>query len=92
MMNNMNLTPEKINQFLEITGKQLGEDPETLRSSLEKGNAEALLNSLDPKYRKKVNQVMSDPDQIQKIMQSEQVINLLGKIMGGSKQEQENRK
>ena len=48
----------------------LNADPETLERAVEKGDAQALLNALNPAELQKVQAVLQDPEAMKKIMNS----------------------
>ena len=78
-MNNINLSDMKKNALLQMAGKKLGTDPETLKKSLETGSVDQLIGSLDPKTAQQVNALISTPGALESLLASEQVKKLLGK-------------
>ena len=72
----------QLNMLLQMAGKKLGTDPETLRKTLENGNADVLLKQ-SKGQNDQLKQVLSNPELASKLMDSPQAKELLKKLMGG---------
>ncbi len=72
----------QLNMLLKMAGKKLGTDPETLRKTLENGNADVLLKQ-SKGQNDQLKQVLSNPELASKLMDSPQAKELLKKLMGG---------
>lgn len=74
------LPPEQLNSLLQMAGKQLGKNPQQLKSQLESGQVGQALNGLDPKKAAQINAILNNPAQIQQILNNPQVQNLINSL------------
>lgn len=82
MANQINFTPEQINQMLQMASQKLGTDPNSLRTLIEKGDVSGVANSMGGPMGKKIGEVLSNPTQVQKMMNSpdmQKILDNLGK-------------
>ncbi len=80
MKNKNSIDPQKINQLLNMAGKQFGISPQTLRRQLENRDFNSLQNALTPQQQKELNTLLSDPTKIQQLINSPELHSLLNKI------------
>jgi len=78
ILTNFNLSEEKKNQLLQMAGKKLGTDPDTLKEKLESGQIENLLGNLDPNAVSRVNSLLQNPAALNALLGSEQLKSILG--------------
>ncbi|MCI8624622.1 MAG: hypothetical protein HFG26_13320 [Provencibacterium sp.] len=70
-----------MNALLGIAGKQLGTDPQRLKAQLEGGQITEALKGLDPQKSAQINQILQNPQQLEKLLNSPQVKSLLNTLM-----------
>ena len=80
-MNSMNLSDENRSNLVNMAAGKLGKSPESIKQALESGDMESLKAGLDPKAAARLNQVLSDPKQLEAILGNKQLMQLLG-LMG----------
>lgn len=73
------LSQAQLNILLKMAGKRLGTDPETLRKTLESGNAETLLKQTKGS-NEQLMQALSNPQIAQKLMNSPKAKEFLKKL------------
>ena len=84
-MSNLNLNEMKKNALLQMAGKQLGKDPGELKRKLESGQVQDVVNGLSDEQKQKLQGVLQNPQQLNALLGSDQVQNLL-KALGGNRQ------
>lgn len=84
-MNNLNLSPDKMDALLKLAGQKLGKSPENLKSQLEQGNLNQIIGGLDPKIQKQIGDLANNPTALNMLMQNNNVKNMLSGLMGGKK-------
>ena len=83
-MSNLNLNEMKKNALLQMAGKQLGKNPAELKERLESGQVQDIVNGLSDEQKQKLQGVLQNPKQLNAILGSEQVQNLL-KALGSNR-------
>ena len=78
-MNNNKLN----NEMLNMASKKLGISPEQLQSSAQNGELNNIMKNMPKNQADKVQEVLSDKDQLEKLLQSEKAQRLLKMLMGG---------
>ncbi len=78
-MNNNQLNDEMLN----MASKKLGVSPEQLKNSASQGEINNIMKNLPKSQADKVQEVLSDKDQLEKLLQSEKAQKLLKMFMGG---------
>lgn len=81
-MSNFNIPDEKLSAMLNMAGNKLGRDPEELRSKLQSGDVNGVLNGLDPKSAGQINNILKDPKALEAMMGNPAVKNLLNGLLG----------
>lgn len=84
-MNNMNLSPDKMDSLLKIAGQKLGKNPSELKSQLEQGNLDNIISGLDPKLQSQIASIANNPKAVEAMLQNPGVANMLAGLMGGKK-------
>ena len=75
----MNNNQEKL---INSAAKHLGTDPSTIKSAVESGSYDKLLNSMKPEDATKIKNLLSDREKTERLMNSPQVKELMAKLMG----------
>ena len=72
-----------INSAVNASGGRL--DAETIKKATQSGDGSAILNSLSPDDREKINKVLSDKASLAALLKSPQAAEILKKLSGGGK-------
>ncbi len=78
-MNNK-IDKNRLFSALKNAAGQNGLNAEKITSALNGGNREALLNSLNPEQAQKLNDLMNDPEAMQRILNSPQAAAIMKKL------------
>lgn len=70
----------KMEKLIQLTGEKLGIPAEKLKSSLEKGNLEDMLNSMKKEDAAKLKAIMNNPAAKEKLMKTAEAADLTKKI------------
>ncbi len=81
-MSAQNLSKEQQEQLLRMAAQTLGKSPDQVKQQMEAGRLEQLIKNLSPSQSQKINQLLQDPQALNQLMQSQQVQQLLQKLMG----------
>ena len=81
-MDNMNFSSDQINSLLNVAASRLGTSPEKLRSQLESGSLEDVINGLNSSGGSKLSQLLSNPKAVESLLNSPQARQLIGQILG----------
>lgn len=73
---------EQMKKVLEQLSDKLGTSQENIKSLVQNGNYKELFSKLDDEKRMKVEQILSDKEQAQKLLSSKQAQALMRKLMG----------
>lgn len=84
-INPNNMSPDKLNMLLNMAGKRLGVNPNALKSSLQNGDLGSAVNGMSPDAAQKFNNIVSNPKELEKLMNSPQAQELIKKLMEGKK-------
>lgn len=84
-MNNLNLTPDKMDSLLKIASQKLGKDPSDLKNQLEQGNLNNILGVLDPKLQNQISSIANNPKAVESMLQNPNIANMLSGLIGGKK-------
>ena len=76
------ISETQLNALLKLAGKKLGTDPNTLRKTLESGNADNLLKGAASK-NDSLKKALNDPAIAEKLMKSPQAMELIRKLTEG---------
>lgn len=73
---------KQIQDILNSLSKRLGENPDTLKRNAQNGDISKILNQMDSKQAQKVQNILNDKEQTEKILKTPQAQALLKKLMG----------
>lgn len=76
------LNNSEINNLLNGLSKQLDTSPEKLKENLEKGNLNSIVNKMSSGQAKRLQKIMDNPEQRDKILNSPQAQAIIKKLMG----------
>ena len=69
-------------KLISSAAKHLGTDPSTIKSAVESGSYDKLLNSMKPEDAAKIKNLLSDREKTERLMNSPQVKEFMAKLMG----------
>ena len=73
---------KQIQEIIDSLSKRLGESPDTLKKNAQNGDISKILNQMDSKQAQKVQNILNDKEQTEKILKTPQAQALLKKLMG----------
>lgn len=73
---------EQMNSLINQLAQRLNASTSDVETALKKGNFDKVLQNMDQKQAQKISQILSDPEQSKKILQSPQAQALIKKLMG----------
>ena len=76
-MNPSSLTPEKLRALMQLAGQRLGATPQQLEEVLKTGSVEPLAARLSPDLSRKLQSLLSDRDQIERLLASPEIASFL---------------
>lgn len=77
------ITPEKVDEMLNLASQKLGTDKEKLRKFIDNGMVEKLVNGLKPNEAKRLQQILSDRAMAEQLLSTPQAQQLLKKLLEG---------
>jgi len=80
ILNNLNLSDEKVNALLKMAAAKLGKNPEELKSQLQSGSLDNL--NLSPDASKQVQNFLNNPKAREELLANPNVKNMLANMMG----------
>ena len=72
----------EINSLLNGLSERLNTTPEQLRSNLEKGNLDSVVSKMSSGQAKRLQKILDNPEQSEKILNSPQAQAIIKKLMG----------
>ena len=78
----MNMNPQNLDLLLKVVSSKLGTTPENLKQQLESGKFDSALNNMNTSDAAKFQQVLQNPQLMEKFMSAPQAQSLYKK-MGG---------
>jgi len=81
MADSMQFTPEQLSVLLRLAAAKMGRDPIRLQQELQSGQMDGLLQSLGAD-REKLAALLNDKEAVMRLLQSEQVRQLLQQLLG----------
>ncbi len=75
-----------LNQLLQTVSQKLGTSPDALRQALESGKLDAATKSMRPQDAQKLQSILGNQAQMQKLMQTPQAKALYEKLTGSKPQ------
>lgn len=82
-MNNLNLSPEKLEMLLNLVGQKTGASPDQLRQQLEQGNFNDTIGKMNPQQGQMLNSLLSNPKMLEQLLNTPKAQQLLRTLMGG---------
>ena len=76
-MNPSSLTPEKLRALLQLAGRRLGATPNELERVLKPGDAKPLASRLSPDMIQKVEALLGDREQAERLLRSPEIQSFL---------------
>ncbi|MCI6652018.1 MAG: hypothetical protein MSH11_01140 [Ruminococcus sp.] len=72
----------EINNLLNGLSERLNTTPEQLRANLEKGNLDSVVSKMSSGQAKRLQKILDNPEQSEKILNSPQAQAIIKKLMG----------
>lgn len=82
-MANLNAAPQQLDKLLKAVSAKLGVSEESLKRDLEQGKFDAALNNMKPAEAAAFNQIVNNPQMLDKFMSAPQAQALYRKLTGG---------
>ena len=82
MNNNFNLSPDQLDQLLGVAGQKLGTDPQQLKSQLQSGALDGVMNRIPPEKAQEINALLQDPQALEQFLSSPKVKMMLAALLG----------
>ena len=76
------LNNNEINNLINGLSQRLNTSPDDLKKNLEKGNLNSIVNKMSSTQAKKLQKILDNPQQSEKILTSPQAKALMKKLMG----------
>ncbi len=76
------LNNSEINNLLNGLSQRLNTSPEQLKENLQNGNLNSVVNKMNSSQAKKLQKILDDPKQSEKILNSPQAQAIIKKLMG----------
>lgn len=73
---------EQINSLVDMLAQRLNADSTQVRTALEKGKLDKVLQHMDQKQAQKISDILSDPEQAKKVLSTPQAQAIIKKLMG----------
>ena len=70
-------------KILEMLSKRMGTDPSNLKSAAQKGSIDSLLRSMKPEDAQKIQSLLQNKSELERIMKSEQAQAILKHLSEG---------
>ena len=83
MENKFNFSQNQMDALLQMAGRKMGSSPDQLRQQMQTGQVDALLSGLPEEKQAQVQQLLHNPEAIEKFIQNPQVQQLIRGLMGG---------
>lgn len=82
-MADLNMNPKQMEQLLGVVSAKLGVPAESLKRDLAQGKFDAALKNMKPSEAATFNQIVSNPQLLEKFMSTPQAQALYNKLTGG---------
>ena len=79
----MNNNQNQINFILNELSKKIGANPNKLKSDIQKGDLNNILNYLPQNEAEKINNILSSPKALNELLNTKEAKNLMEKLNGG---------
>ena len=70
-------------KMLEMLSKRMGTDPSNLKSAAQKGSVDSLIRSMKPEDAQKIQNILQNKSELERIMKSEQAQAILKHLSEG---------
>ena len=70
-------------KMLEMLSKRIGTDPSNLKSAAQKGSVDSLMRSMKPEDAQKIQNILQNKSELERIMKSEQAQAIMKKLSEG---------
>lgn len=70
-------------KMLEMLSKRMGTDPSNLKAAAQKGSVDSLMRSMKPEDAQKIQNILQNKSELERIMKSEQAQAILKKLSEG---------
>ena len=70
-------------KMLEMLSKRMGTDPSNLKAAAQKGSVDSLIRSMKPEDAQKIQNILQNKSELERIMKSEQAQAILKKLSEG---------
>lgn len=70
-------------KMLEMLSKRIGTDPSNLKAAAQKGSVDSLMRSMKPEDAQKIQNILQNKSELERIMKSEQAQAILKKLSEG---------
>lgn len=70
-------------KILEMLSKRMGTDPSNLKSAAQKGSVDSLIRSMKPEDAQKIQNILQNKSELERIMKSEQAQAILKHLSEG---------
>ena len=71
-------------KMLEMLSKRMGTDPSNLKAAAQKGSVDSLIRSMKPEDAQKIQNILQNKSELERIMKSEQAQAILKKLSEGT--------
>ena len=78
----MNLNPQNLDLLLKVVSAKLGTTPQNLKQQLESGKFDGAMNGMNPTDSAKFQEVLKNPQLMEKLMSAPQAQSLYKKLSG----------
>jgi hypothetical protein len=76
------LNNNEMNSLLNSVSEKLNCSPQQLKSNLENGNLNSVINKMNSSQAKKIQKILDDPKESEKLLNSPQAQAIIKKLMG----------
>lgn len=85
ILNNLppNITPQQANALLALAGQKLGRDPQTLKSQLESGQLNALLQGMPAQQQQKLAALLNNQQAVSQLLENPQIRQMISQLTKG---------
>jgi hypothetical protein len=80
------ITPDQMQALLGYASRQLGMTPDELAKTVQSGGIGSLLGNVSPENARKISALLGNTQQAERFLNSPEVRQALGKLLGGSEQ------
>lgn len=78
-----NIPPAQLDSMLKMAGQRLGRDPQTLKSQLQSGQLDQVVQGMDPQQQQQIGQLLKDPQALSQFFEQPQIKQMINQLMKG---------